>query len=502
MFRIVAGLLILGDVIARSTRFSYFYSEDGVVPRSLAQALAPDNAFSLLFFSTSETFTFAVFALHAVVAIQLIAGYRTRLATIVSFLLVISLDNRNTAILSYADALFRLLLFWGIFLPLGERWSVDAVHRQRPARAAVTSLASAAILIQMFYMYFGNGLQKFAGETWMSGEATPFIFGLDDITWFLAPYLTAFPEMLKIGGWTWFFMLVFLSWFLVLAEGRVRIAIVAMFMIAHLSFALTVRIGAFPYVAMAGLILFLQAPFWNDLSRVIGFFSRRVTGVTSLARRIQAALVAGAQRLPRPVASWELPERLVTPGTRGLVILAMVAILVLPPLAFLDDLRADERHVRRVERPVTEVTSMFAIDQPPWTIFAPSPQDSTRYFVFPARTQDGEILDIFHGRELTFDRPYDPLRSQYMHYRERFYMSLVSRHEEGDLVLPMLAGYLCERWEHEHGISLREIDIYLIRELIDMETISDHADRERTSELLARHSCDGDDPAAVASPEF
>ena len=57
---------------------------------------------------------------------MLVLGWKTRFATIASWVLLLSLQNRNTMILSGEDNLALLLLFWGMFLPLGARYSVDS----------------------------------------------------------------------------------------------------------------------------------------------------------------------------------------------------------------------------------------------------------------------------------------------------------------------------------------------------------------------------------------
>jgi hypothetical protein len=503
-FRIVAGVLILADVVARSNRFTYFYTEDGVAPLSLARDLAPDYAFSFFFWTTNPTAIAILFALHALVGVSLIIGYQTRLATLLSFLFVISLDHRNVLVLSYADALFRLLLFWAIFLPLGARWSVDAVHRGGRPRATVASLASAAFLLQMFFMYFGNAIQKFAGDAWLSGEATPLIFGLDDMTWFLAPYLREFPTMLQYGGWTWFLMLTVFSWMLLLSVNRARTLIAGAFFIAHASFAATVRIGAFPYVAIAGLLPFLQTSFWDDLARAGRYLSQRLPGGPFSLSPLRRRLTLLARRFPRirfdPGAVVPAPVRLW--GGRLAVATAVVVILALPPLAFLERNGLSPLPVRGVERQTTQVASAFAVNQPPWTIFAPTPRTRDYSFVFPARTGNGEILDVFNERPLSFDRSSERLRHQYRHYRERFYMGHIQSHDEYGSVAPALAEHLCEHWSSDGDGSLTQINMYVIYEPVTMETISRPHERERHPELLYMHDCNGDQPVEIASPGF
>ncbi|WP_255194198.1 HTTM domain-containing protein [Natronobeatus ordinarius] len=504
LFRIVAGALIVADLLLRSRNFSYFYTEHGVVPRSVAMDATPDYAFSFYYLTTSTTLLAALFVLQGLIALQLIVGYRTRAAAVLSFLFVISLDHHNPFVLSYADTLFRLLLFWAIFLPLGERWSIDAVHRDAPPRPHVSTLASAFILSQMVVMYVVNGYHKSTSTLWTSGEATPLIMGLDDMTFLLAGILRQYPALLELGGLTWYYMLLF-AWLLIFLQGRARLAFVAMFVIAHLSFALTVRIGAFPWVAITGLLPFLQRQFWDDATRLA-----HTAGIDTdrLASRL-----AALERLAASFPAYRLDsERLlaVRAGVYTFVVTVIaVTVVVLVALSLvqfagvaLDDDR-DEEFEPDYPEEIETVAASLNIAQPDWSVFAPVPRTTDRYYVFPAKTATGEQLDVYNGgRPLTYDRPYDELQHQYGTYRERFYMNDVRRAGSSGDASRHLAEHLCETWTDEHGDELVQVNMYMVTEDITLETIADPANRERSTWLLYEHGCDGHEPATIDPPAF
>ena len=511
IFRISVALLVIADIFLRARNFSFLYTEDGVVPQELAMRMAADNAFSIYYFTTSTPVIAALFALTVLIALQLLVGYKTRLATIMTFLLVISLDHHNPLVLSYADVLFRFLLFWAIFLPLGERWSIDAVHRNRGPRSAITSLASAAILLQIVYMYFFNGLHKTESALWTGGEATVLIMGLDNTTFLLGEFTRNFPTLLQYGGLAWYYMLLFSPLLLVL-RGWARTAFVAMFMGGHLSFALTVRIGAFPYVALAGLVLFLQTPFWNGVERTTGSLlarSRFATARTDSARtatdrsvpaRLESRLVHVAARIPsfrpdfRNPRTAEFLSGVRTAVYTVAVIAAVVSILVVPALSHAPIAGTiDEDHEDRID----DAASIVNVDQPDWTVFAPHPRTVDRYYVFPATTENGENLDVYSDRPLTDDRPYEELQRQFGTYRERFYMSSVRRGGPNDVVAETLAEYLCEN----SAENLTHVNMYYVVEDVTLETIDDHEERDSERRPIYRHGCDGNDPTEIEFPD-
>ncbi|WP_290809992.1 HTTM domain-containing protein [Halovivax sp.] len=510
-FRVFLALLVLADLALRSRNFSFYYTDDGVVPQSLAMEHTPDYAVSVYYLTSDPALIAGLFVLTGLIALQLLIGYKTRLATICAFLLVVSLDHHNPFVLSYADTLFRLLLFWAIFLPLGERWSVDAVHRERAPRASVANVATAFALGQMVFMYVVNGVHKRESDLWTSGEATPLIFGIDEMTFLLGDALRAFPTLLQYGGLAWYFMLLG-SPLLILLWGRPRMLLTFMFVGAHASFAVTVRIGAFAYVAIAGLTLFLQAQFWRDAGAVA-----RAAGLADRLESLRSALDRRGRRvaaaLPRASVDDERLRRARSGVYRGSLVVIVATILIVALVVpaqvwvFMDDDRPEEERFEEALEETTgvehvhTVAAAAGIEQPPWSVFAPNPRSTDRYYVFPAETVGGDRIDVFNdGRPLTYDRAHDELQKQHDTYRQRFYMNSVRRGGSHTEVAPLLADHLCESWPDEHGDELVRIDVYEVTETITQETIDAPEDRERSFSLRYRHGCGDNDPGPIDPP--
>ena len=497
VFRVFVGLLILADLVLRSRNFTYFYTDEGVMPRSLATAVSSE-AFSFYHYTTDTTVIAALFVLQGLIAVQLIVGYKTRIATILSFLFVVSLDHHNPFVTSYADVLFRMLLFWAIFLPLGERWSIDAVHRDRLPRGSIATVASAFILGQMVYMYFLNGYHKMGEELWETGEATPLIMGLDDMTFLLAPYMREFPALLEIGGLLWYYMLL-ASPLLLLFVGRRRFIFACTFAIAHLSFAITVRIGAFAYVALAGVLLFVQSQIWEDGKAVCRYATLDYTWLTD--RGDELARVASALPNIRFDSDRQRQaKRAVYSGAVGILVISLVLFTLLShlPVAGL----ADEETV--VEERIEGTASQFSVDQPSWTVFAPTPRTTDGYYVFPAKTANGDVIDVYNDRQMTYDRPDSELQKQYGTYRERFYMNSIRRagYNEWNDGPAILADHLCEQWEADHGIELTHVNMYRVSEDITEETIVEMDDRDRNAYLVHKHGCGDHEPQYIDRPDL
>ncbi len=515
-FRILAGLLIAADLLLRSRNFTFFYTDEGVVPRALAMELS--SGFSVYHLTTSTTLIVALFLFQGLVALQLIVGYKTRVATVVSFLLVISLDHHNPFVLSYADTLFRFLLFWAIFLPLGERWSIDALSRDRTPRTAVAGIATALILGQMIYMYFTNGLIKSRSDVWTSGDAAPQVLAMDEITFLLGDFVSGFPTALEFGSLLWFYLLVG-SPLLLLLRGWPRAAFAGLFFGGHAAFALTVRIGAFAYVAFAGLLLFVQTPVWEDTKRLLTAAGVDVVGGYE---RTRDRLEAVTRVLPEYRIDSERAMALRSGGYNVAFGLLVVAILVVAAAVAVnvggavidgdDDRPLEERVEVTIEGTLEETTGVgeiystagyFGVDQPiGWGVFAgPDPRTQDRYYVFAAETESGERLDVWNDRELTYDRPGDQLQKQYGTYRERFYMNSVRRGGHGNDLAPTLAEHVCAEWSADHDDDLAYLNMYMVGEDVTLETLHSPDERERSYTEIYRHGCGDREPREIDPPE-
>ena len=116
--RIGIALIIIYDLIDRAREIIPFYSNVGVLPRS---AIINDGYYyydlSLHFISGVWYIQALLFFISGIVALSLLLGYRTKMSAIISWILLLSLQNRNPLVNFGADDLLRMVLFWGIFLP-------------------------------------------------------------------------------------------------------------------------------------------------------------------------------------------------------------------------------------------------------------------------------------------------------------------------------------------------------------------------------------------------
>jgi len=138
VMRVSLGAILLVDLGARLLLVREHYTDAGILTRRLAHELS-FPAFGILDAGGGAFFAAGVFLVAMAAAVSLAIGYRTWWATAASWVLIVSIQNRNAPLFHSGDVLLRLALFWGLFLPLGARWSVDS--RRRPGPVRIISVA-------------------------------------------------------------------------------------------------------------------------------------------------------------------------------------------------------------------------------------------------------------------------------------------------------------------------------------------------------------------------
>src|SRR5215212_6169444 len=104
VFRVGLALVLIADLAIRATDLEAHYTDAGLLPRS---AVAPSWVFSPHLLHGSAWFEAVLFLVAGVAAGMLLVGYRTRAATFVSWLLLVSLHARNPVLTQGGDILHR-----------------------------------------------------------------------------------------------------------------------------------------------------------------------------------------------------------------------------------------------------------------------------------------------------------------------------------------------------------------------------------------------------------
>lgn len=196
--RILLGLIIFFDFLQALAWRDLYYTDFGVLPRTeLAGLGCLDYSWSPYLLVGSPAFTELLLVLSAACALAFALGWKGKWTTPLIWLAVLSLQERNPFVLIGGDAWLRATLFWMIFLPCTEYYSLDRVKSgpcRRPTRVA--NAATVGLLLQVVYIYLWAGMAK-SGESYQSGTALYYVLSGLEFGESRAQWLLHYPELLS-----------------------------------------------------------------------------------------------------------------------------------------------------------------------------------------------------------------------------------------------------------------------------------------------------------------
>lgn len=418
VLRIGVALALLVDLLLRARDLRAHYTDFGILPRAELGAYTARSVWTLHgLASPSPTAVAALFAIAALLALALGLGLRTRLAAFGSWVLLTSLQYRNPPLVFGGDVMLRMLLFWGLFLPLGARWSLDARRRAAPPLAGadrVASLATLALLVQVALVYAFTVLNR-TGPTWWDGRALEQALHFDQFASRAGVWLR--ESGAPLAGLThaaiWFEGLGFLPLFVPFANGPLRTLTAFLFVGFHATLAVLFNIGLFPLVFSVAWLGLLPTWFWERLGPAF----RRGGG-------LRVRLGAGDA-------------------------LAAVA-LVLVLLSNLSTLQRDPRVP--YETPAWARPAEWLYVDQLWALFAPDPPRYDGWYAFLGVQADGAQVDPFWNRPW---RGPDALAkpevvSETMNVRWREFFFALQR-DARDPRWTSFGRWLCRRWNETHA---------------------------------------------------
>jgi predicted DCC family thiol-disulfide oxidoreductase YuxK len=195
LFRWLIGLTLITDLLHRWDWAREFYSNEGVLPNHNHLFILKDKGEVWSFyhaFSTPGEASFA-FAVTLFVYLCFTLGWHTRAFHALSVVCLIALVGRNVLLDAVGNSVAIGLLAITLFVPLGLRFSLDALGRsfaaddektpdalnERAAEPEATStLVPLALLGFLALVYYGAALQQ-TGETWKNGSALYYALHVD-----------------------------------------------------------------------------------------------------------------------------------------------------------------------------------------------------------------------------------------------------------------------------------------------------------------------------------
>jgi predicted DCC family thiol-disulfide oxidoreductase YuxK len=256
LFRIGFALVVLAWALSLAPSLFAFFSEDGILPAQPDRGAASWGVLGV--FSSDAALT-ALYLAMVAGAVCLLVGFRSRLAALVVFVCIVSLNRRNPWVLNSGDLLLSVLAFYLMLAPSGAALSVDRWLRNRKGfwEFPERSLWSLRLVqVQVSILYVAAVWAKLQGTTWNDGTAVSYAFRIEDLERFPVPDLVTgslvLVNLLTFGTLAVELALGLLVWNRVLRPW-VLLAGVGL----HLGIDLAVRVGFFSYAVLVAYIAFI-----------------------------------------------------------------------------------------------------------------------------------------------------------------------------------------------------------------------------------------------------
>jgi hypothetical protein len=464
LFRVGLGLLLLADLAARCPDLRAHYTDAGVLPRAALGTAGPASVHVL---HGDAWFQAALFVVAALFAAALLVGFCTRFATFVSWFLLISLHARNPMVLQGGDLLFRTLLFWSIFLPLGARCSVDALRRppSGPLPDRVASPCTLALILQVCFVYWFAAALKSDPAWRQEGTALYYALSIDQTVTRAGQFLLGLPRLLRFLTFAtlWFEALGPVLLFCPVYTGPVRTGVVALFLLFHLvGLNIFMALGPFPYICAVAWLALLPGWFWDRLpARFPHALAGRDTGTVA------------------PGRPGEQPPELLP----SLLEMTLVTFLLVYVLCWNVRTVNYTRYSRYFPPQMNSLGFTLGLDQM-WSMYAPCPLKEDGWYVVEGTLADGTRVDVLHGGgPVRWEKP-ELVSESYKNERWRKYMlNLWSAENAGHR--PYYAAYLLREWNRWHAAEerLEGVEVYFMLEV----TLPDYQVPRPEKVLLCRY---------------
>jgi hypothetical protein len=280
LMRVAVALVMLYDLSIRIGDIDAFYLESGIAKSELMRSFAaPAFTHTLLYWSQGDAWVYGIFATHVVTTFMLLFGYRTRLATLLCWILLMSEHSRNPLILQGGDDLLRLTLFWAIFLPWGKRYSVDAASYHYESENTYTGIPAMAYILQIGYVFVFSALLK--GDEWHTDYTSLYYaYHLDQIAHPMAKFLAHFPLLLKVLTACAFYVELLAPFLLIIPDKKQinRTAAVSIYVLFHLWNGITLYVGLFYLIGIATVLGCLPATVINRMEQILPLWLTKQNG--------------------------------------------------------------------------------------------------------------------------------------------------------------------------------------------------------------------------------
>lgn len=473
-FRIFIGSILLIDMLDRMKDPAIFYTEGGVGVTAAQTNLLTNVSFSLNnLFPTDPNFQLLIFAIGAILAFLLIAGFKTRIVTILMWIVLVSVQNRNFLIIQGGDDYIRVLLFWGIFLPIGYRFSYDFFRNKTKYLKLDNKFVSPiniGVIFQIIYLYYFSAISK-SSPIWNKDfTAIYYSLSLDGfVTWLGRILLTIKPLLVPLTAFVYYLELYVTVLFVSPFWNWITRAVGVILIIGlHLGIGTTLDVGVFPWIAICGVLILMP-------TEAIDFALRKINKNKRIQNLISKIDFEKLKKF-QPKEKVYKENRIYKKYPNFFIVIETVFISLFAfSVTFSAYIWNTGNNGSKVvlPEPVKQVFLFTRMDQQ-WSMFAPFPFTDDGWYVIIGKLENGNEISMFGSSEKTNFNGFPANYSQ--NFKNERWRKLMANlyYEQYSFRRTELLNYMCREWntDSKNTVKLESIEMYymLERTLPDFQT--------------------------------
>jgi hypothetical protein len=269
LFRIAYGVFVIANLLLLRPDWLAWYGDHAWISLQTMQSIETGprlNLFTVI--PQTDVWIHSLFWLFLTSAIFLTIGFLTRVNSVVVFLCLTSIQQRNLFITHGGDTFMRVAGFFLMFAPAGAAFSVDRLLRIRRGKESsrvplCRPWAQRMIQIELALVYFSSFCWKLKGQSWTHGTALFYVYHIESLRRFPLPAWFFHSAVLKSG--TWFSLVFEFAMGALIWIKRLRYPLLAIGVAFHLWLEYSLNIQLFQWDILSAYILFIDP---SDLMRV------------------------------------------------------------------------------------------------------------------------------------------------------------------------------------------------------------------------------------------
>lgn len=437
LMRIGIGFVLLTDLFIRSLSIKAFFTDEGVLPISiLKQYNWSPTYFSFHALSGDLWWQIVLFIINACCIILLIIGFRARLFTFICWVLLTSMQNRNPFILQGGDDLLRILLFWAVFLPWGERYSI---LKKSSYSTDYFSWANIGYMLLPCSVLFFSALLKTSPEWHSEGTALYYALSLDQIRMPFGTFIYQFPNLLKALTYIVFYIELIAPILIILpfVSKKIRLVGIISIVCLFIGIAGTLYVGLFYIIAIVSIIGLLPSSVMNWFES--HFYKNKTEYIST--------------QLPEENSSFIFI--LVNTIKNYFIILVITFCLMM-------NLGSVKKFPFALDPTIVSYGKVLRLEQN-WGMFSPYILKDDGWFVYSAYNNK-KYIDIKNNKDsVSFKKP-EPVVNEFESDRWRKFQENYT-FNNNNYMRPFYCKYLINKWNKEHPDNhIVDLTIFFMKE--------------------------------------